>query len=103
MIGPGSCLPARPPGLCPSFDRFHSPTTLSPPEVRRMASVYIDALGPPLLFLSSNSVCLTSAHISIFTHFPLQSIFVLLHVLAGPIESLLALYTSLSIIVCYLE
>ena len=99
MIGPGSCLPAPSARSVPQVDHFHSPTTLSPPQVRRTASVYIDAPGLHFFFCLPTVSVLTSANISIFTHFPLQSIFVLLHVLAGPIESLLALYTSLSIIV----
>src|SRR5580693_7264051 len=97
-------LPPGPvrPGLCPAH-HFHSPTTLSPSKARRTASVYIDALGLHFFSCLPTVSVLTSANISIFTHFPLQSIFVLLHVLAGPIESLLCPLHTIIHHRCYLE
>jgi hypothetical protein len=70
MIGRGSCLPRPARLVCASGRPLPFPHHLFSSRGQEEGQRLYRRSGPPLLFLSSNSVCLTSANISIFTRFP---------------------------------
>jgi hypothetical protein len=86
MIGRGSCLPRPARLVCASGRPLPFPHHLFSSRGQEKGQRLYRRSRPPLLFLSSNSVCLTSAQHFHFYSFSFCNLF---SVLAGPIESLL--------------